>query len=241
MQCEHVRLQLPEYVLGLLAPEASQRVASHLAECPRCASEHRAYMETTAALALAAPPVTPRPQVKEALMARLSQQATSPTSRIRSWFVRLLAPSPRWALAGLALVTLLLFFSNLTLWSRLQRLERAQKTAPFQVVVLQGTERLPQAEGVLLFEPSNHYAVLVVRNLPPPEAGRAYQLWLIRPDGQRVSGAVFSVAPSSPWVTVIVESPEPLDRFPAFGITLEPSGGSPRPTGPKVMGGSADF
>jgi len=170
----------------------------------------------------------------EALLARVAGRQASATSRIRSWLIRLLAPSPRWALAGLALVTLILFFSNLTLWARLQRLERAQATSPFQVVILQGTERLPQAEGVLLFEPSNHYAVLVAKNLPTPEAGRAYQLWLIRPDGQRVSGAVFSVPPSSPWVTVIVESPEPLEHFPAFGITLEPTGGSPRPTGPSI-------
>ncbi len=241
MQCEHVRLHLPEHVLGLLTPEESRQVEVHLAECSRCTAEYRAYLEAIGALALMAPQVAPRPQVKEALLARVAGRQASATSRIRSWLIRLLAPSPRWALAGLALVTLILFFSNLTLWARLQRLERAQTTSPFQVVILQGTERLPQAEGVLLFEPSNHYAVLVAKNLPTPEAGRAYQLWLIRPDGQRVSGAVFSVTPSSPWVTVIVESPEPLEHFPAFGITLEPTGGSPRPTGPKVMGGSIDF
>jgi anti-sigma-K factor RskA len=30
---------------------------------------------------------------------------------------------------------------------------------------------------------------------------------------------------------------EPLLKFQAFGITVEPTGGSPGPTGEKVMGG----
>jgi anti-sigma-K factor RskA len=35
---------------------------------------------------------------------------------------------------------------------------------------------------------------------------------------------------------VQVVAPQPLDTYSALGITIEPAGGSPAPTGPKVLG-----
>ncbi len=237
MRCEQVRPLLPEYVMGWLEDQVRREVDAHLAGCPACTAEFQAYMDATASLALTLPQVRPRAQVKARLMARV-EPARKP------WWARL----PRWAVAApqrtvvaLAVLVVFLLVSNLTLWVRVRRLAQVQQQMPFRMVVLRGTERVPEAQGVLLFEPQHQYAVLVVKGLPPTEPGRAYQLWLIRPDGHRVSGAVFSMAPSSQWKTVVVESPEPLERFPAFGITIEPAGGSPQPTGPKVMGGSAEF
>ncbi len=61
-----------------------------------------------------------------------------------------------------------------------------------------------------------------------------YQLWLIQ-DGQRTSGAVFSVNKYG-YGSVWVSSPEPLSSYSDFGISIEPAGGSPGPTGDKVLG-----
>jgi anti-sigma-K factor RskA len=59
-------------------------------------------------------------------------------------------------------------------------------------------------------------------------------LWLIQ-DGQRTSGGVFSVSDEG-YGSLWISSPEPLATYSAFGITIEPAGGSPGPTGDKVLG-----
>jgi anti-sigma-K factor RskA len=58
---------------------------------------------------------------------------------------------------------------------------------------------------------------------------------LIR-DGQRTNGGVFSVNPDG-YASLELYSPLPLIQYQAIGITIEPWGGSPGPTGPKVLGG----
>ena len=79
------------------------------------------------------------------------------------------------------------------------------------------------------------YGTLVVDHLPNLEAERQYQLWLVR-DGIRTSGGIFSVSEEG-YASLIVSSPDPLDSYQAFGITIEPSGGSPGPTGERVLAG----
>ena len=78
---------------------------------------------------------------------------------------------------------------------------------------------------------------LVVEDLPALDANHQYQLWLIDRDGQRTSGAVFSVDAEG-YGTTMVTSPLPLTSYVAFGVTAEPIGGSPGPTGQKVLGGT---
>jgi hypothetical protein len=56
-------------------------------------------------------------------------------------------------------------------------------------------------------------------------------------DGLRTSGGVFAVNPEG-YGALWISSPEPLSSYPAFGITIEPVGGSPGPTGEKVLGGN---
>jgi anti-sigma-K factor RskA len=73
--------------------------------------------------------------------------------------------------------------------------------------------------------------------LPPPPAGRTYQVWvvtsapapisagLVQPDNAGRVDAVFATPP---------DIPQPV----AVAVTLEPSGGVPAPTGPKVLVGT---
>ncbi len=64
-----------------------------------------------------------------------------------------------------------------------------------------------------------------------------YQFWLIDPSGDRTSGGTFSVdAQGRGWV--LIRSPKPLNNFQSVGVTIEPEGGSPAPTGAKMMGTS---
>ena len=63
-----------------------------------------------------------------------------------------------------------------------------------------------------------------------------YQLWLIQ-DEVRTSGAVFSVSDKG-YGSVQISSAEPLGSYSTCGVSIEPSGGSPGPTGKKVLGGT---
>jgi anti-sigma-K factor RskA len=94
---------------------------------------------------------------------------------------------------------------------------------------------VPQAQGYLMVFDNENYGTLVVEDAPLLDAEHQYQLWLIR-DGKRTSGGVFSVDQAG-YGTLQVSANMPLESFPTFGVTIEPTGGSPGPTGKKVLGG----
>ena len=60
-------------------------------------------------------------------------------------------------------------------------------------------------------------------------------MWLIDPKGDRTSGGFITPETGYPFVMAVVSSPQPLTGFTGIGVTLEPFGGSPKPTGPKIL------
>jgi hypothetical protein len=77
------------------------------------------------------------------------------------------------------------------------------------------------------------YALLVVVGLPTPEPGYMYQLWVVR-NGQRESGGMFTVT-SDGYGSMTISVPQSLSGYSQFDVTIEPSKGSPQPTGAKVL------
>lgn len=77
-------------------------------------------------------------------------------------------------------------------------------------------------------------SVLSASRLAAVPAGRAYQLWLHSP-GRATSAGTFE-PDAAGRASAVFESPAGLPR-PVTGasVTLEPAGGSPRPTGPPVL------
>lgn len=234
----HVIELLPAYALGSLDKEEAVLVAEHLATCPGCRAELLSYQAVADRLALAAPdaalPVELRQKVVGGLQVPRMEPATGPR---RTWWQRVAGlfqgAAPAWGITSLALVALLVL-SNLWWW---QQVDREGPTAPpggMQVVVMVGTDATTDAVGTLVISEDGEYGTLVVGGLPSLDEEYRYQLWLIR-DGQRTSGGVFSVNPEG-YGALRVSSPEPLSSYPAFGITVEPAGGSPGPTGDKVLG-----
>ncbi len=222
---------LPAYALGSLDEADAQRVAGHLAACPHCRAELLAFQQVSDELALAVPQVAPPPVLKKKLMDRVR-----PRPAQFSWVQRVLGwqrPRARqvWASASLALIAILAV-SNLLLWFRFNELKN--QTLP-QVVALQGTHLTPGATGVFVIGADGYSGTLVVNGLSPLDETHQYQLWLIQ-DGRRTSGGVFSVSEKG-YGTIPVVSGQPFDVYQAVGITIEPAGGSPGPTGDKVMGG----
>jgi len=85
--------------------------------------------------------------------------------------------------------------------------------------------RVHGGEGTLLVAPTGE-AVLVIRGLPPAAAGTAYELWVVR-NGRP--------APAGFLRGEVATLTRPVGRGAAVAVSLEPRGGSRRPTGPLLV------
>jgi anti-sigma-K factor RskA len=225
---EHVLDLLPAYALSCLDDEDDLLVAEHLSECSLCRNELATYRALIDKLPFAVAESDPPPGLKDKILSRARQQK-SPHPERQGWF----NINPTWALLSLALV-LLLGGSNVFLWGRLNRLESRTQSV-LMTVLLQGEAVTPDATGLLVISVDGTHGTLVVDRLPTLDEAHQYQLWLIQ-DGQRADGGVFSVDDKG-YKSMYINSPEPLVDYSGFGVTIEPAGGSPGPTGEKVLGG----
>ena len=231
----HVSDLLPAYALGSLDADEASHVEEHLLSCWICRNESNAFQTVAEQLSLATPAASPSPDLKDRLLQRVQtarpQQPVLAQAARRSWPERLL---PVWGLASLGLIIALAAF-NLSLWQRLNQLEFVTAPGGMRAIPLNGTDEASGATGFVLVAADGRNGALVVDGLPPLNADRQYQLWLIR-DGQRTSGAVFSTDEES-YGGMRIKVAGSLLEYSAVGITIEPAGGSPQPTGVKVLGG----
>ncbi|MEZ4640106.1 MAG: anti-sigma factor [Caldilineaceae bacterium] len=122
----------------------------------------------------------------------------------------------------------------------LQKLsERDQQLGQFATamrsIALEGTEFAPQAGGA--FYAGKMTGVLILSGLAPLPPEQTYQLWLIPADGDPVSAGLIQVTDDGVTITSINMDSRPQD-FAAVGLSIEPVGGSPQPTGPIVLLGT---
>lgn len=232
MHADHPTDLLPAFALGSLEEDERKEVRRHLRDCEECLQELAIFQQIAHQLAFGAPSVGPPEHLKQRLMARIEPLHRTPgrLEKLAAAWPRLIAAS---ALAALILA-IALGVSNILVWQQLQR----RQTGAFEhsrLVWLQATAEAPGATGTLIVGPEGSHALLVVNALTPLATKSQYQLWLIR-NGRRTSGGVFSVT-SDGRAKLLVSADRPLADFDAFGITIEPYGGSPGPTGKKVLGG----
>lgn len=238
---EEIAELLAAYALDALSPDDAGRVAEHVAGCRACQAELRAYRAVADRLPLAAPLAQPPARVKQALMRRVAARqaprlaAAQPGARTRGWREWLVRLSPAWSAVSLVLV-IALAASTFALWRQLDALRPTPQVGALRQVQLTGTQAAPEATGLLVLSLDGEYGTLVVDRLPALDRERQYQLWLLR-DGQRESGGVFSVGADG-YASLSVQSSQPLASYSSFGITIEPAGGSPGPTGERVLGGA---
>jgi hypothetical protein len=100
---------------------------------------------------------------------------------------------------------------------------------------LAGSERAPNARGLVYYDPSQPRGMLIASDLPLPSPSQAYQIWGRSKDGP-VSLGILRFDEEGRGYAVL-DSPVPLGQFEGIGISLEPAGGSPQPTGPRMLSG----
>jgi anti-sigma-K factor RskA len=226
----HVAEELAAYALGVLEPDEAAAVSQHFERCPACQAELASYEAVVGRLAQSVPSISPAPELKQRLLARIWEARSTPAAplswfdRIRQWLTR---PMPTWQVglvsALLVIVVMLVLLSG------------SGQPGNFAQVALAATENAPGATGILVISADGEYGSLVVQGLPDLSSEQQYQLWLID-DGERTSGGVFSVHEG--YAALQIYSLRALGSYEAFGITIEPAGGSPGPTGAKVLGSS---
>jgi anti-sigma-K factor RskA len=232
----HVTELVAAYALGCLEEEEARQVAEHIAACADCRAELAACEAVVGRLALAAPEATPPAGLKQRLLAQIEPTRRSVEVR-QPWWEAVNAlfrrNAPAWAMASLLLV-IALIASNV-LWLRARRSPLLPNG--MHVIALTSTGAAPGASGSIVVSPDGEYGTLVVAGLPALDREHQYQLWLVR-NGDRTSGGVLSID-SHGYGAMVVYTSQPLSHYDSFGITVEPAGGSPGPTGPKVLGGSS--
>jgi anti-sigma-K factor RskA len=237
----HVIELLPAYTLDCLDEEDMLLVTEHLAVCPTCRAELASYQGVADQLAMAVPCSEPPTDLRRRLMAHVQPARPRAISQPRpTWWQQLgrslrALQHPAWGVASLALI-LALVASNVLLWQQVNRPGIAFNVQGMRSLALVGTASAPEASGIVVISTDGEYGTLVVDNLPTLDKTQQYQLWLVQ-DGTRTSGAVFSVGQDG-YGSKPILAPEPLTHYSSFGITVEPAGGSPHPTGVKVLGGT---
>jgi len=258
LSCDQCEELLADYLLRALETEVLSAVTEHLSTCDRCKAHLAAYEAVLDQLGNTVPQQEPPAELRSRLLAAAGEEplltpaAPEPLGRHRqpTW-------TRRWAfLLTAANVVLCLGVGWWTWqvqreaslihkrWQDVQRQLALQRqaftliTAPeARSVVLRSDAAGSRARGLLLLQPADPHAVLIVQDLPPLQRDRAYQLWLGWGDRQRDNGGVFRVDAQG-FGLVHITVPRPFTTYQRVGITEEPAGGSPGPTSPRVIGGT---
>jgi anti-sigma-K factor RskA len=121
-------------------------------------------------------------------------------------------------------------------WATLTRAMDVMKAPDLLRVDLKGQTQAPGATGRALWS-QGAGLVFTAERLPALPAGRVYQLWAIA--GTTPTGSGVFVPDAAGGASVTVPVPAGMPRPDAFGVTIEPTGGSATPTMPIVLLGSA--
>ncbi len=225
------------YVLGALPEEERLEFEQYLVAHPDLQVEIEELSTIAGLLAFSPQEQEPSSDLRRRIMDTVEAEAVHPAEVVhprasrRSWLAGLWeAVGPRdLALAAAAMLVIGLFSWSMLLQgevrdlqSRVQSLQN-QPQGP-QMIALggAGTEQGARAELVTL---EGDRAVLVAENMPPVPEGKTYQIWVIKGDTPQPSGLF---EPKGDSVAAVVE--KPVERADAVAVTVEPEGGSKKPT-----------
>jgi anti-sigma-K factor RskA len=244
-KCLEIEPLLAAYALEALEADEHEAVENHLADCLDCQRELEGFRTVSEGLLHVPIPRSPANSLRAGLIAKTASQ--SPKDRSTgTWLDRIKIHMPSQAV-GFLLILLLITNGVLLSQSLLVQREIQEIRARDQVnqiaLALSNSTSVQVVEvagdgpnGTFLHNPDSTMAVLYLWDLEQLPSDRVYQAWLISPDGSRTSGGLLQPDPSSDLSVLLIQSPQPLSTYTGFGITVEPQGVSPGPTGPRILG-----
>ena len=235
---QHYLDDIPAYAIGALDADTQHLLESHINTCELCKGELAAYNIFSNNLLTALSPISPPIRLRHNLQNRLT------VAPVRASF------ASHFSLPKFAFGFLVILLLGLNLFSllQIQTLKQEQETMRAQLengrLVLAmlsypETNIIPITDtnvaGTILVDVERNAAVILAWDMPKLDPTQTYQIWLITPDGKRTNGGVFNADPISPFTSSPVSVPDNLAQYSGLGVTIEPAGGSPQPTGDRVF------
>ena len=227
----------------------------HLKHCAICEAEVRGLRETAARLAMAAT-VEPPPAMEQRVLAATYKTRQLPPAasqraplasrdcrgRVARWLIGSPASGgrrslvPRLAVGVAAVAVAVAAGLGVTQVVTQHQLDnaRASGTAITRVVTAPDarTETMRSSAGgtvTVVVSAKYRAAVVTSRGMPALTGSRVYQVWVMNGTGARSAGLLPHTGPAN---SVLASSVTPGDKI---GITVEPAGGTPKPTTTPVV------
>jgi anti-sigma-K factor RskA len=241
------------YVLDALSETEREDFERHLQRCPSCAAEVRGLRETAARLAMAKT-IRPPAQMEQRVLAETYRTRQLPPlaseradGRVRPRAHPLDHPrdhprdrrrlrSPRLIGAFAAASVAVAVGLGITQVSTQHQLDSAQASAAAITKVVQAPDaRLETmrtgAGGIVtvVYSGDRGAAVITTTGMSALPSGRVYQAWVMSPSGARSAGLISQPKLTSQLLASGVRSGDQI------GITVEPAGGTSRPTTKPVV------
>jgi anti-sigma-K factor RskA len=223
--CEEYAELLASEPLGSIEVSPRKALDDHVSSCDSCRELRAEYERVAELLPQALPQTRVRPEVRDRLRLRLALRARQRQRRPVMMMFAGVAAAVVLAVAAGAIAN--------------RALSGHSDGAPIEGISgserfdLQASANAPDADGVLAVNPASRGVVLSVRGLPQLDH-QIYQLWFIHPDGSRISGNTFTVDERGNALHTAA-LPADISEFVGAGVTIEPEGGSQRPTGDNVL------
>jgi len=234
LSCERIDELAAAYSLGALDRAETRAVADHLRACRRPHAEAHRLRSTVDALASSTLPVTPRPELRERLMAsvaRTPQDAPQPVPTRVGWFDWL---RPRGAqvfgVAAMAAVVLLAVVA-LQLQGRVGERDATLRAVASVLSSGGSLTRVDSAAGRGYLVRNGATTTLVASGVQPPAAGKIYEMWLIDASGVPTSAGVFTPRAGD---LVVADVSGNLSAARTFAVTVE-QGRVERPTSEPII------
>jgi hypothetical protein len=240
---------LTEFALGPGDAAQALQMAAHLAACPVCRQELEEIQAAWSALPSTLPPIQPRPEVFERLLAQIDGPRVvdaaprfqpSRKERILSYVVAasifLAAAAGLWQLSrptgGADDAATRRSAEQLAeRLGKLQEMERLFASKNVRLVALKPQASTDATQAYVIWDFAARQWHFFASNLPAPTKGYEYQVWAAPYSGDPVAGPVLKVNAEG-LGSAIIDVPALDMRSPAKAIvTLEPAGGTKKPTG----------
>jgi anti-sigma-K factor RskA len=235
--CEDFHDDFELYALGLLDPSEKEEMEAHLRTgCATCEAALKDALAINAMVMSMAPDVVPPARLKRRVLAGVGVQRMS-----WSW------------LSALAAACMLM----VALWLSVQERSRASELALARrtlIDVSSQRDRLMQALSFLddpttvpvsfgkgqpipphgnVFVHSKLGVLLIAANLPPAQAGKTYEMWVIPKGGAPRPAGLFQAQGGT--ALHILSGPVDVASLGAVAVTLEPEAGSAAPTSTPII------